>query len=563
MSAAQELEPEGLTARATVAAANVMEGLRFAALEEATRILAQSATVPDVGPGAVTKLVDLLKAKAASELMKAAQATTTAAIAQGRKDVAEIYRDEIALVEYSALLDDATCDACRQADGKVVKMGSAEYGRLQPPNARCRGRGRCRCVYIYVLEDEPPPPAGGPPKLAPIIPLFPEKPLLALPAPKLVPISQSPIPLKPKLPPSVTTTPTGLPPIPLGPPPRPTTVTAPAPRTPRAAKGPQVTPGYRADVAKKAAAFIARGESDDELENSFRRGQLKSQIAQTIAEVTVKNPALLKRAADARIAIYEADTKSKAAPDLRARLSDPESVRSDIQGRAADVNRVWAQTSVDAHQRAIATQIAAAEEFNLGPKAVTKLKEQVLRQGSLGKAAWEDAQKSLGQPGEKEMLKVVLRGMHENTQAEFKAKGITHVAITRGMAIDLDKLPPSVRNALGKYEPNAQLYFPKAPGPGQKQATAEGKVVMQPMSATAADVKIAKRFADYAEPKNGGVAIVMRGTVPIEAIVGTARTGMGCLHEYELVALASEGKWTIELANPYQGAVLVPPKMKL
>lgn len=210
MSAAQELEQEGLTARATVAAARVMEGLRFEAIEQATRILGQSAAVPDVGPAAVTKLIDLLKAKAASELMKAAHATTTAAIAQGRRETAEIYQDEVALVEYSALLDDATCDACRSADGKVVKMGSGEYGRLQPPNRRCRGRSRCRCVYIYVLNDEPPQPTapgGGP--LAPIVPLFPER--TTLPAPNIVPISESPIPLKPKLPPSVKRTPTSLP----------------------------------------------------------------------------------------------------------------------------------------------------------------------------------------------------------------------------------------------------------------------------------------------------------------------------------------------------------------
>jgi hypothetical protein len=63
--------------------------------------------------------------------------------AQAAGDVSQVVRTEI--------LDQNTCDPCRDLDGKEVEMNSEEYFALMPPNL-CDGRDLCRGFYIYVSE---------------------------------------------------------------------------------------------------------------------------------------------------------------------------------------------------------------------------------------------------------------------------------------------------------------------------------------------------------------------------------------------------------------------------
>lgn len=53
-------------------------------------------------------------------------------------------------LEFSAILDAATCEPCRDADGTVVAAGSDEHYALMPPYARCAGGANCRCVLVPV-----------------------------------------------------------------------------------------------------------------------------------------------------------------------------------------------------------------------------------------------------------------------------------------------------------------------------------------------------------------------------------------------------------------------------
>lgn len=50
---------------------------------------------------------------------------------------------------YSAVLDTNTCDVCSSVDGRVVRIDTADYYRLMPPNRRCAGGSSCRCVWTY------------------------------------------------------------------------------------------------------------------------------------------------------------------------------------------------------------------------------------------------------------------------------------------------------------------------------------------------------------------------------------------------------------------------------
>lgn len=53
-------------------------------------------------------------------------------------------------VEYSAILDDATCATCADFDGRRARVGSEEHDDMLPPNRDCDGRGNCRCLLVYV-----------------------------------------------------------------------------------------------------------------------------------------------------------------------------------------------------------------------------------------------------------------------------------------------------------------------------------------------------------------------------------------------------------------------------
>lgn len=76
----------------------------------------------------------------------AAQAAN-AAINAGRDAEALENKGEWERVEYSAILDNATCDTCEAADG----MTADDPADLpEAPNPDCSGGARCRCFHIYI-----------------------------------------------------------------------------------------------------------------------------------------------------------------------------------------------------------------------------------------------------------------------------------------------------------------------------------------------------------------------------------------------------------------------------
>jgi phage gp29-like protein len=86
------------------------------------------------------KWVDGIAAEAANE-----------AFADGRQAGYEQYADDIAEVQYSAILDANVCEPCQQADGRTAKTPD-EIPDV--PNPDCLGGAKCRCVHVYVFADE-------------------------------------------------------------------------------------------------------------------------------------------------------------------------------------------------------------------------------------------------------------------------------------------------------------------------------------------------------------------------------------------------------------------------
>lgn len=96
----------------------------------------------------------LLKQLDSSAFKSDAGYITTKAFNVSRDEAARIMGG-IASVEYSAILDSATCEPCRAMDGRTAAFNSPEHDAMLPPNRDCAGGDNCRCVLIMV------PASGG------------------------------------------------------------------------------------------------------------------------------------------------------------------------------------------------------------------------------------------------------------------------------------------------------------------------------------------------------------------------------------------------------------------
>jgi len=82
--------------------------------------------------------------------LKADAGTVTAKVLNIGRDEAARLMGGVKEVEYSAILDTATCDSCRADDGKTAPFGSEEHDRLLPPNRDCSGGDNCRCLLAFI-----------------------------------------------------------------------------------------------------------------------------------------------------------------------------------------------------------------------------------------------------------------------------------------------------------------------------------------------------------------------------------------------------------------------------
>ena len=86
-----------------------------------------------------------------SVIRREARATTSEALNLGRQATAKKNADKVKATEYSALMDDNTCDPCGDLDGQEFTFGSDAAAAVEPPYRLCEGGGNCRCVFIYTF----------------------------------------------------------------------------------------------------------------------------------------------------------------------------------------------------------------------------------------------------------------------------------------------------------------------------------------------------------------------------------------------------------------------------
>lgn len=159
---------------------------------------------------------------------------------------------------------------------------------------------------------------------------------------------------------------------------------------------------------------------------------------------------------------------------------------------ASHLVKIWSSTSADSHPESLGVQRAAGELFGVEPGHLAS------------NFTSPDAQAAYAKHGG--AYKTFVTAMHENTQAWFAERGITEVTVARGMQ---------------------NRGYPSSP---TKQ-----KIQLQPLSSFALNPAETNQFGSH--------KVVM--TVPVSKIVGTARTGHGCLPETEVTVIGGEYEaWT-------------------
>lgn len=87
-----------------------------------------------------------------SGAFKADAGTVTAKVLNVGRDEAARIMGGVAQVELTAILDSATCGACRALDGKRADFNSAEHDAMLPPVRDCAGGDNCRCLLVFIPE---------------------------------------------------------------------------------------------------------------------------------------------------------------------------------------------------------------------------------------------------------------------------------------------------------------------------------------------------------------------------------------------------------------------------
>lgn len=180
--------------------------------------------------------------------------------------------------------------------------------------------------------------------------------------------------------------------------------------------------------------------------------------------------------------------------------------------RASELVHQWAITSNDSNATSLNLQRAAIEEFDLDPDTLAdwQISEHLQAEMDRDWATHRDE------------YRVFLRAMYDETQDMFRELGVTEVRAVRGFSFGRSPNTPDWAYHNGDYD-------------GLK---------LRPMSSFAWSQRQADKFAS---------GVHTYSTIPVERIIGTPRSGFGCLDETELVVLGGDNTMTVSstLRPPY------------
>jgi hypothetical protein len=236
-----------------------------------------------------------------------------------------------------------------------------------------------------------------------------------------------------------------------------------------------------------AHAHIERGE---DVEDTKVRAQAKIDVVSDIADRIMSNPEDMKVVGAMHNQMHHADVPD----DVRVRYAVNRTVKN------------WSIESADSDPDALVTQRAAAEVFGLHDSYKRAVKHIEKYDRDEVESRYE-----VDGPG----TKVILKHMYENTQAQLEKEGVGEVVLHRGMVWNDAELPKWAKPIAGST-----------------------KAEQNPLESWSSHPSVALGFAGF----NRAGGRVVSAKFPASRILSTARTGNGCLNEFEYVVLSGKGE---------------------
>lgn len=225
--------------------------------------------------------------------------------------------------------------------------------------------------------------------------------------------------------------------------------------------------------------------------------------------------------------------------DGTMKLGDDPTLRSDLREEAVSklLGR-WAGTSNNNSVQSLAMQNAAIKEFNLTGTATWSDPENTDEMNQDMADAVENETAKNG-----DMYQAFLRAQYDNTQQFFKDNNISTVTAYRGF----DFSDGDVMEKTSEF-PGTEPTLPKwadsenADEVNDDNGSWNNDISLRPLSSSSYGPDTALIFAGGGDTDAGRV---IAGEVPVSRVLSTAMTGLGCLHENEMVLLGGTDKWTI------------------
>jgi len=142
-----ELALEFIKARTKASSTVMANKLRQSAIFQGLKQIKQGAADKEA-------LALALKSLSDRELVSSAQFSINEAFNFGRGVEADTAKDEIDRVQYSALMDPATCEKCAPLDGQEWPYDDPRTAKYQSGNPDCLGGTKCRCVEVFISKAE-------------------------------------------------------------------------------------------------------------------------------------------------------------------------------------------------------------------------------------------------------------------------------------------------------------------------------------------------------------------------------------------------------------------------
>jgi len=138
---------ELLKARAKVSTTSMASSLKTFVTFEAIRQIRKGVLEKEALRNGLEGLSD-------KELKRTASHSISEAFNYGRSEQASRQKEEIGRVQYSAIMDTATCENCEPLDGEVWDYDDPDTDKYAGGNPDCLGGGQCRCVLVFISKQE-------------------------------------------------------------------------------------------------------------------------------------------------------------------------------------------------------------------------------------------------------------------------------------------------------------------------------------------------------------------------------------------------------------------------